>query len=156
MASNVVAVELERIRERDGVIRASVVVEEAKPEESPIHDRFTWDDEKAANEYRLIEARQLIRSVVVVSNGRSEPIYAHVGSGASEGYYQSVHVLVQPAHRDEFEAALSELRSRLVAAAASVSALENAAAAATPERRAQLRRVASKVQEAREAVTSVA
>lgn len=154
VVSEVVASELERIRERDGVLRASVVVREAEPDESPIHDKFTWDDEKAANEFRLIEARTLIRSVIVVNEGRAMPVYAHVGAAAGEGYYQAVTVLVEVEHRDEFLVALNGLRGRLAAAAQAVQALESAAK--TPDRLAQLKTVGERVQAAQEAIASVA
>ena len=155
MRASIVGAELERIRQRDGVLRASVVVTEARPEESPIHEKFTWDDEKAADEYRLIEARSLIRTVVVVENNREMPAYVHVSGGAGEGYYQSISVLVQPAHRDEFASALTALRGRLNAAGDAVDALESAAAA-YPERHDQLRQITESVRGVQELVNAVA
>jgi hypothetical protein len=40
------------------------VVEAARPKESPLHGSFTWDDTKAAQQWRIQQARQLIRAVV--------------------------------------------------------------------------------------------
>ena len=42
----------EQIEERDGILSASAVVDEARPEASPIHACFEWDDAKAAERYR--------------------------------------------------------------------------------------------------------
>lgn len=59
--------ELERIRKQNGgLILPEVVVKEAEPEDSPLHDKFTWDDGIAGHAYRLEEARRFIRIYVNV------------------------------------------------------------------------------------------
>lgn len=69
MKSKVIS-ELKRIAiENDGILQPETVVEEARPRSSPLHSRFTWDNTKAAHEYRLWQARQLIRVVVDVIEG---------------------------------------------------------------------------------------
>jgi hypothetical protein len=52
-------------REHGGVTPAAVV-EDAKPEDSPLHPCFTWHDGEAAEKCRLAEARYLMNSVAVV------------------------------------------------------------------------------------------
>lgn len=47
-----------------GTLHPEAVVEFARPESSPIHHRFTWDDSEAAKRYRLWQARELINVVV--------------------------------------------------------------------------------------------
>lgn len=42
------------------------VVQAARNEESPLHEHFTWDDLKAAEKYRLWEARHLVNTITVV------------------------------------------------------------------------------------------
>lgn len=67
---NKVITELKRIAtENDGILKPEIVVQEARPKTSPLHSRFTWDNTKAAHEYRLWQARQLIRVVVEVIDG---------------------------------------------------------------------------------------
>lgn len=44
-------------------IRLLSVPEQARNPDSPLHSQFTWDDGKAANEFRLIQARNLIARV---------------------------------------------------------------------------------------------
>lgn len=52
-----------------GRLRPEDVLKDAADPDSPLHDRFQWDNEKAAHAYRLEQARQLIRSVTItVSN----------------------------------------------------------------------------------------
>lgn len=48
-----------------GKITPEMVVDAARDTSSPLHEHFTWDDEKAAGAFRLVEARALIRSVRV-------------------------------------------------------------------------------------------
>ena len=57
---------LERIRARNkGVLTPADVVKDASDESSPLHSYFTWDDTEAAHQYRLDQARTLIRNVKV-------------------------------------------------------------------------------------------
>ncbi|MGV1079703.1 MAG: hypothetical protein ACOYD1_07605 [Candidatus Nanopelagicales bacterium] len=55
---------LSDIREKRGLTRENVV-DEATPEEHPLHGEFTWDDQEAGHKYRLHEAGRLIRSVKI-------------------------------------------------------------------------------------------
>lgn len=50
--------------ENDGVLKPEAVVGAARHPDSPLHSQFTWDDSQAAEQYRLWQARQLIRVVV--------------------------------------------------------------------------------------------
>jgi hypothetical protein len=64
--AEIVGKTLEQIANRHrGELRPADVVSEAKRRQSPLHDYFEWDDSKAAREYRLEQARLLIRSVEV-------------------------------------------------------------------------------------------
>lgn len=57
---------LERLRESNGGLTARLVVDDAKAEDSPIHAVFEWDDTRAADEYRLVQARDVMRHIAVV------------------------------------------------------------------------------------------
>lgn len=57
------------MHERHGVLTPELVVEDARRLESPLHELFEWDMEKAALAHWHDVARQLIRNVrVVVEN----------------------------------------------------------------------------------------
>lgn len=43
-----------------GKLTPEIVLKEAKPESSPLHDEFTWDNSRAGHLYRLEQAKQLI------------------------------------------------------------------------------------------------
>lgn len=60
----VIEAELRKIEQRDGVITPPAIVEAARSETSPLHSHFQWDNSKAAHEYRLWQARQLIAIVI--------------------------------------------------------------------------------------------
>ena len=47
----------------NGKLTPEQVLQAAKDPESPLHDQFVWDDQKAAHKQRLDTARHLIRSV---------------------------------------------------------------------------------------------
>jgi len=55
--------ELLGIYQRRGQLVPEDVVDEARPATSPLHHRFEWDDAEAGEQYRIIQARQLIREV---------------------------------------------------------------------------------------------
>ena len=63
---NTVENELRNIMEAHGGLLdpADVVVAAASPD-SPLHSHFTWNDEAAGAQWRLEEARKLIRSVTI-------------------------------------------------------------------------------------------
>lgn len=53
-------------------VKPSDVVELARDESTALHNLFTWDDSIAAERYREIEARRIIRNIVVIENDSSE------------------------------------------------------------------------------------
>lgn len=70
--SRVAVAALFDIYKRKNVLTPEIVVDEARDKESPLHPVFEWDNKKAANEYRLVQARHLIRiaKVETVINGK--------------------------------------------------------------------------------------
>ena len=54
-------------------LEAKMVVEEATKKSSVFHDYFEWDDSVAGKEYRLDQARCLIRSIkIIIKHGDEE------------------------------------------------------------------------------------
>ncbi len=86
--------ELELIRtEHNGLLRPHDVVKFARDPKTSLHKKFTWDDTKAAEEYRLWEARALIRVAVIVEENTSEEVRAYVSitdNRGKEGGYMAV------------------------------------------------------------------
>lgn len=55
--------ELERIREKRGILTPGIIVDESRGENALLHKCFQWDDTKAAALYREEQARTLIRNI---------------------------------------------------------------------------------------------
>jgi hypothetical protein len=109
--------ELRRIEAKYGLLRAADVVEEASLPGSPLHNCFEWDDGAAGYQWRLQQARQLIR-VTVEMLPYDEPRYevrAFVSLTPDRvvergGYRVMTEVLASPSEREQLLAdALKEL-----------------------------------------------
>ena len=89
-ATKAIRAELEAIRKRHGgVLDPKHVVHFAADEETALHGCFTWDDTKAAQEHRLWQARELIRTVVHMTHLHSEAVNMYVsltGDRKAGGY----------------------------------------------------------------------
>lgn len=109
---------LERLRrDHGGVLTPEAVVIDAQSPRSVLHGAFEWDDAAAASAYRLVQARELIRAVVVIQtvNDQKTPIRAFVVvSNEEHGHaYTSIKVALRdPQMRAEV---LSRARSELTA-----------------------------------------
>lgn len=64
------------LHKKHGTLTAELVVEDAKRSDSPLHEMFEWNTEKAAMQHWLDVARQLIRNVRVVINNEDRIIKA--------------------------------------------------------------------------------
>ena len=65
----------------DGMLSAKDVVESARDPASPIHDEFEWDDDTAADSYRLAQAGMLIRRIkltIIKMHPKTKKITAEV------------------------------------------------------------------------------
>jgi len=109
-----------------GCVKSSELVEAARPEDSPAHGGFEWDDGAAAEQYRLQQARQWIRIVKVGVSGELERL-VHVNCvnvdtlKIEEGYYKPVSVI--RSSPKELANALGQLQASLDAAREAVEEL---------------------------------
>lgn len=97
-----------------GKLTPSQVVKAAEPEDAALHGAFEWDDSVASHEYRLIQARRLIRAIVVVSDETKLPesIFVHVPDlETKEGKYVRLDLVTEDV--GEYERALTEAQSFL-------------------------------------------
>lgn len=53
------------LEERHQGITAELILDQATSKLSPLHDWFEWNNKKAAHEYRLEQARVLVRSIAI-------------------------------------------------------------------------------------------
>lgn len=105
--------------EHMGSFTPTDVVEAARPDTSPLHEHFEWDDLKAAEKYRLHEARQLVShiAVIVKVNGKDtqtrafHSITVQDGDNDVEHRYTAIKIVsANPDMRDQVvQKALVEL-----------------------------------------------
>jgi len=69
--------ELEIIEGGTGLLRPADVVEFARNPETTLHNHFTWNDEEAARQHRLNQARKIIRVCYepLPANNVPHPVY---------------------------------------------------------------------------------
>lgn len=60
--------------ENGGTLTPEKIVEDAQDPDSPLHEEFEWDDEKAAHQHRLMQARTLIRTINIIEHHREVTI----------------------------------------------------------------------------------
>lgn len=78
--------ELEDVRlSHRGVLRPQAVVDRARDEESALHRYFTWDDTEAAEQWRLEQARRVIRAVVIVLPQHVQEVRCYVSLQQDRG-----------------------------------------------------------------------
>lgn len=87
--------ELARIEKENGSLTPELVVDESRGEDAPLHPVFEWDDKKAAENYRVVQAGSLIRNVTVKIEEapRMEPTRAFVNVapvGQCKGIFVSI------------------------------------------------------------------
>ena len=90
--------ELERIRTwHNGRLTQEMVVEAARDPGAPLHPHFEWDDQKAADKWRLEQAGDMIRSIAVVISEEDDkrPVRAFVSVVRDDdrSYTSTVHAL---------------------------------------------------------------
>jgi hypothetical protein len=91
--------ELERIRraDPDGVMHPEAVIEFARDPTTELHRHFEWSDSKAAEAYRLVQARQILRvQVTIIDTGAGqETVRAYVSMSPphEHGYAETIDVL---------------------------------------------------------------
>lgn len=96
MSSNTADALLELYR-RDGKLTPNQVVSEAVDPGSVLHKHFEWDDTEAAHQYRLVQARQLIRTykikVPVKETAETVEVRAFVSEPNRESYAPTLDVV---------------------------------------------------------------
>lgn len=108
-------------KEKAGTLTAGEVLKAARPDDSPIHDCFIWDDSRAAEKYRLEQARYLLRSieVLVLSDDGERNVRAFFkcempeGSDEERSIYVTAEVVAHDAyfHSQILKRALQEIKA---------------------------------------------
>lgn len=97
---------LEELREKfKGELTPADVVADARSHNSPLNSFFEWNDGKAADQYRLQQARSLIRAVVAVVVSAGAPAqrvqaFVHIPEAGTPHYRATDHAMSQERTRD--------------------------------------------------------
>lgn len=85
---SIAANELQRIQSVYGSITPEILVKEAKKRNSPLHKIFEWNDTKAAENYRLQQARILLNNiqVTIITDNEPKNIPVFEVTSIKEGY----------------------------------------------------------------------
>ena len=70
--------ELQRIRDKYGSLTPEKIVHESRSKKAVLHNYFEWDDDKAAFNWRLQQARTMINNIEVTVISDGEPIQVPV------------------------------------------------------------------------------
>jgi hypothetical protein len=80
----------------NGLLKPSSVVKAAADKGSRLHQYFEWDDAKAANSYRVSQARAIIRSVIITRDDENTPpirAFVSISNHAGVAYRYSQDVI---------------------------------------------------------------
>jgi hypothetical protein len=109
---------IEMLRQKfKGELTPKDILDDARHDNSPLHSFFEWNDGEAAEQYRLQQARGLIRSVVAIYVREDKPAvrqkaYVHVAERSAPHYREASHAMSQTKTRQlVLQRAWSELRA---------------------------------------------
>lgn len=114
---------LQAMADKMGTLQPEDVVEDARDPNSPLHDYFEWDTEKAAIELWKREARQIINSIIIVQKQNGNMVERRLflnlsidpeeeGEGGGLAYIPISVVLGTPDLREKlWDKAMRELES---------------------------------------------
>ena len=100
----------QKILRRDGCVTNSAIVNEARPEKSPLHSEFIWDDAVAGEKYREYQAGSLNRKLLVrrkeapmitTRHLEAVTIPATKDQPARKAYLPADQIMKDPIQRDE-------------------------------------------------------
>lgn len=75
---------LRDLTESAGRLDPKLIVTSARPKTSPLHRYFEWDERKAADQYRVWQARQLVKSIEIVVQEERIPAFYSVAMTDNE------------------------------------------------------------------------
>lgn len=107
--ANKVYADLEKIKEKTP---QNIVDYAAAHPKSELHKCFTWDDTKAANEWRKYEARQVVRLLVFEDENEEEPTMVRVLQKTADAYKPVTQIV---RNEDEYKELLKRAKAELAA-----------------------------------------
>ena len=92
--ADVAGKEFEKIEKEYGKVTSELLLQNAEPEESPLHELFEWDDAVAGRKYRLSQATNIIINLAVEVEKEQKPkkirAYYNVSDTEKKGTFINV------------------------------------------------------------------
>ena len=113
---NTVGGVLEEIEARDGGVTAVAFLEASRPDGSPTHSVFEWNDSKAAESWRLHQSRTTINALrVTYTNSKGEDVKVSAFIKTSEVNTRTVYENIQDAlsNEEKKEIVLARIKNEL-------------------------------------------
>lgn len=88
----------EQLSKTEEGLTASTLLEANKPETAPLHSEYEWNDEKAANEWRLHQSRHFINSIVTIA----------ISDTAEEQQVRAFHIVTESSKYEPLTAIIKE------------------------------------------------
>lgn len=96
-------------------LSAQTLLDANRDADAPMHNEFEWDDEKAAEGYRLSQARHIINCLCIKAEASptKEPLRAFFKIERKDSEYESLGVILQSEdkYNNLLRAALTELKA---------------------------------------------
>ncbi len=127
VSADVAGAELERLAQESGCgVTPQQLVDASREENAPLHSCFEWDNDVAAEQYRLVQARALMRNIVVTYEpGKVVRVLANVVTNVGRREYVSLEKVLADASMKE--SLLSSARRDMEAFIAKYEILEELA-----------------------------
>ena len=98
--ANVVGAIYEQIEEREGSVTKENFLEASRPDDSPTHNLFEWDDKKAAESYRLETSKKIIGCLqltfeTIDNKECSVRAYVNVSPLTEKAKYENIEVVLR-------------------------------------------------------------
>lgn len=111
--------ELNQVKSKNGfnILVPKEVVEFARDENTELHSKFEWDDSIAGEQYRIYQARNLIRTVIIKDSGIDKSIHAFVSLSPDRenegGGYRGIYDVLENTNwrKQMLQDAMNELKS---------------------------------------------
>lgn len=98
----------------DGEVKPSTIIKKAAKKKHPLHEYFEWNDTVAGHQFRLQQARKMIRRATIIYEKQPQRLI-HVPvinrDTGSEGVYKPIEVVAQV--QSELESSLEEAQGQL-------------------------------------------
>lgn len=80
----------------EGRLTPAELIRESEPEDAPLHKEFEWNDQKAAQAYREVRARELIRYIAIKPEAKADiPIRAFFrADDSAKNKYEPVNLIL--------------------------------------------------------------